>query len=92
MDRAVQNRHPAHLADAREYLRALRSRNQLLRQDATEELLASFDSPLARLGAKVRARREEVLEEIRPRAERAFAEVARGEAALAIGYLAAGRE
>ena len=92
MDRAVQNRHPAHLADAREYLRALRSRNQLLRQDATDELLASFDSPLARLGAKVRARREEVLEEIRPRAEQAFAEVARGEAALLIGYLAAGRE
>jgi DNA replication and repair protein RecF len=92
MDRAVQNRHPDHLADAREYLRALRSRNQLLRQDADAALLASFDEPLARLGARVRARREEVLQEIRPHAGAAFAEVARGEEPLAFSYLAAGRE
>jgi DNA replication and repair protein RecF len=92
MDRAVQNRHPDHLADAREYLRALRSRNQLLRQDADDALLASFDEPLARLGARVRARREEVLQEIRPHSGEAFAEVARGEDPLAFSYLAAGRE
>src|SRR5881392_2121976 len=61
LDRAAQNRHPAHLADAREYLRALRARNELLRQDAPPDLLASFDEPLARLGANVRRRREEVL-------------------------------
>ena len=92
MDRAVQNRHPDHLADAREYLRALRSRNQLLRQDADAALLESFDEPLARLGARVRARREEVLQEIRPHAGEAFSEVARGEEPLAFSYLAAGRE
>ena len=92
LDRAVQNRHPAHLADAREYGRALRARNELLRQNAGGELLASFDEPLARLGAKVRARREQVLDELRPRAQAAFAEVARGEAPLDLDYLAAGRE
>jgi DNA replication and repair protein RecF len=92
LDRAVQNRHPAHLGDAREYLKALRSRNQLLRQRADASLLDSFDAPLARLGARLRTRREEVLEEIRPHAERAFAEVARAEAPLALSYLAAGRE
>lgn len=92
LDRAVQNRHPAHLADAREYGRALRARNELLRQNAGGELLASFDEPLARLGAKVRARREQVLDELRPRAQAAFAEVARGEAPLDLVYLAAGRE
>src|SRR2546429_6885697 len=59
LDRAVQNRHPAHLADARDYQRALRSRNELLRQRADPALLASFDGPLARLGARLRARREE---------------------------------
>ncbi len=92
LDRAVQNRHPAHLADAREDARALRARNELLRQDAAANLLASFDEPLARLGAKLRARREQVLDELGPRARSAFAEVARGEAPLEVEYLAAGRE
>src|ERR1700682_1746878 len=45
LDRAAQNRHPPHLCDARDYLRALRSRNQLLRQGADPKLLASFDEP-----------------------------------------------
>ena len=92
LDRAAQNRHPSHLADSREYLRALRARNELLRQDAPPDLLASFDEPLARLGANVRRRREEVLEEIRPHAQQAFAEVARGEDPLELVYLAAGRD
>lgn len=92
LDRAVQNRHPAHLSDARDYLRALRSRNHLLRQRAAPELLGAFDEPLSRLGARLRQRREEVLAELRPLAEKAFAEVARGEAPLQLGYLAAGRD
>src|SRR5207248_2038167 len=41
LDRAAQNRHPSHLADSRDYLRALRARNELLRQDAPPDLLAS---------------------------------------------------
>ena len=92
LDRAVQNRHASHLADARDYLKALRSRNHLLRQRATPELLAAFDGPLASLGARLRLRREEVLGELRPLAQKAFAEVARGEAPLQISYLAAGRD
>ena len=92
LDRAVQNRHPAHLSDARDYLRALRSRNQLLRQGADPGLVASFDGPLAAIGARLRARREQVLEEVRPRAATTFAEVARGEAPLQLAYLAAGRD
>jgi len=92
LDRAAQNRHPAHLSDARDYLRALRSRNQLLRQGAEPELIASFDGPLAGIGARLRARREQVLEEVRPRARTAFAEVARGEERLELAYLAAGRD
>jgi DNA replication and repair protein RecF len=92
LDRAVQNRHPAHLADARDYQRALRSRNELLRQGADPALLASFDEPLARLGARLRMRREEILEEVRPGAQSAFAEIARGEPPLLLTYLAAGRD
>ena len=82
LDRAVQNRHPSHLPDSRDYLRALHSRNLLLKQQAPDALLDSFEEPLARLGAKIRARRDEVLAELRPHATRAFAEVARGEAPL----------
>jgi DNA replication and repair protein RecF len=92
LDRAAQNRHPAHLTDARQYLRALRSRNELLRQKAEADLIASFDEPVARLGAAVRRRREQVLAELAPHAQKAFAEVARGEAPLALAYLAAGRD
>lgn len=82
LDRAVQNRHPQHLADARDYLRALRSRNQLLRQRADPALLAAFDEPLVKTGARIRQRRAEVLGEIEPHAKKAFLEIARGEADL----------
>ena len=92
LDRAVQNRHPAQLADARDYLRALRSRNQLLRQGAPPALQESFEELLARVGARLRLRREQLLDEMRAHAARAFAEVARGESPLQIAYLAAGRD
>ncbi len=92
LDRAVQNRHAAHLADSRDYQRALKSRNQLLRQSAPPALRHAFDEPLAKLGAKIRLRREQLLDELRAPAARAFAEVARGEAPLELTYLAAGRE
>lgn len=92
LDRAVQNRHPAHLADARDYLKALKSRNQLLRENAPREVREAFDEPLARLGARIRLRREQLLDELRSHAARAFSEVARGEAPLELAYQAAGRD
>jgi DNA replication and repair protein RecF len=92
VDRAVQNRHPAHLSDARDYLRALRSRNQLLREGAPGDLRDAFDVPLARIGARLRLRREQLLDELRAHAARAFSEVARGEAPLELTYQAAGRD
>jgi DNA replication and repair protein RecF len=92
LDRAVQNRHPAHLADARDYLRALRSRNQLLRQGAPPDLHEAFEEPLSRIGARLRLRREQLLDELRGHAARAFAEVAREEQPLRLVYQAAGRD
>jgi DNA replication and repair protein RecF len=92
LDRAVQNRQPAQLADTRDYLRALRSRNQLLREGASPALHEAFEEPLARIGARLRLRREKLLDEMREHAVRAFAEVARGEEPLQIAYLAAGRD
>jgi DNA replication and repair protein RecF len=55
-------------------------------------MIDSFAMVLARIGARMRQRREEVLAEMLPRAQTAFAEVARGEARLGLEYLAAGRE
>src|SRR5207302_10178092 len=43
-----------------------------------------FGGPRARLGTRIRARREELLGELRAHAARAFSEVARGEAELAL--------
>jgi DNA replication and repair protein RecF len=63
-----------------------------LRQNAPAALRHAFDEPLARVGAKIRLRREQLLDELRGHAALAFAEVARGEAPLKLTYLAAGRE
>src|SRR5262249_20289403 len=79
-------------ADARDYLRALKSRNLLLKMHAPQSEREAFDEPLAKLGARIRMRRESVLAELRGPAVKAFAEVARGEAPLSLDYLAAGRD
>jgi DNA replication and repair protein RecF len=81
-----------HLRDARDYLRALRSRNHLLREGAAGDLRDAFDVPLARIAARLRMRREQLLDEMRAHASRAFSEVARGEAPLELSYQAAGRD
>jgi DNA replication and repair protein RecF len=92
LDRAVQNLHPVHLSDTREYLKALKSRNHLLKSGAPSSLREAFDVPLAQLGARLRLRREQVLREIVPRAREAFLRVARGEEPLVAVYQAAGRD
>ena len=91
LDRAVQNQMPAHLADARDYLRALKARNQLLREGAGDDLRDVFDVPLSRFGARIRLRRERLLDSLRGPAARAFAQVTREEAPLSLQYQASGR-
>jgi DNA replication and repair protein RecF len=92
LDRAVQNQMPAHLADSRDYLRALKARNQLLREGARDDLRDAFDVPLSRLGARIRLRRERLLDSLRGPAARAFAEVTREDASLSLFYQASGRD
>jgi DNA replication and repair protein RecF len=74
LDRAAFNRWPAVLGEAREYVRALRARNAALRSGdgAVEE---SFRPPLVRAGARLVVRRRDLVAEIAPRLERAFAEI-----------------
>ncbi len=90
VDRAAFNRWPAVLAEARDYLRALRSRNAALRT-AGPEVEASFRGPLLRAGARLLRRRRDLLAELGPRFERAFREISgAGGPAAALGYRAAG--
>jgi len=90
LDRAAFNRWPAVLAEARDYLRALRSRNAALRA-SSPEVEASFRGPLVRAGARILRRRRDLVGEIAPRFENAFREISGlGAPAAALGYRAAG--
>jgi DNA replication and repair protein RecF len=74
LDRAAFNRWPAVLAEAREYVRALRARNAALRAGAAlvEE---SFRAPLVRAAARLLVRRRELVAELAPRVQLAFREI-----------------
>ncbi len=74
LDRAAFNRWPAVLAEAREYVRALRARNAALRT-AAPEVEASFRVPLVHAAARLLARRHALVAELGPRLAAAFAEI-----------------
>ncbi len=74
LDRAAFNRWPALLAEAREYLRALRARNAALRT-APPEVEASFRVPLVRAAGRLLARRHALVAELAPRLAAAFREI-----------------
>jgi DNA replication and repair protein RecF len=74
LDRAAFNRWPAVLAEAREYVRALRARNAALRAGAGD-VEESFRGPLVRAGARLLLRRRTLLAELAPRLAAAFAEI-----------------
>lgn len=75
LDRAAFNRWPAVLAEVREYLRALRTRNAALRAGSPLAVEESFRLPLARAGARLVRRRRDLVNELSGRVERAFAEI-----------------
>jgi DNA replication and repair protein RecF len=74
LDRAAFNRWPAVLAEARDYLRALRARNGALRVGPAD-VEASFRGPLVRAAARLLRRRAELVAELAPRVAAAFAEI-----------------
>jgi DNA replication and repair protein RecF len=86
LDRAVFNRFPAHLEAARDYARALKQRNRLLKDGAPLDLIDAHTEALARLGARMVVRRRALLAELAPRAARGFEAIARGDGALDIAY------
>jgi DNA replication and repair protein RecF len=83
LDRAAFNRWPAVLAEARDFVRALRARNAALRT-APPEVEASFRGPLVRAGARLLVRRRALVTELAPRVQAAFAEISGPDAPAAL--------
>jgi DNA replication and repair protein RecF len=71
LDRAVFNRFPGFLRESREYLKAVKSRNRLLKIGSAPEYLDAFDQTLSTAGARVWIRRRALLAELAPRAQAA---------------------
>ncbi|MCC6336918.1 MAG: DNA replication/repair protein RecF [Myxococcales bacterium] len=86
LDRSVFNRFPAYLEESREYARALKSRNRLLKDNAPVSHLQAWDATLARVGARLWARRRQVVGEVAPRARDAFARIGRTEEGATFSY------
>ena len=76
LDRAVFNRFPGFLKTSRAYLRALRSRNRLLKDGAASDYLSAYEEALAESGARILAFRRELLLELAPRAQATVASIA----------------
>jgi DNA replication and repair protein RecF len=86
LDRSVFNRFPTHLEESRDYGRALKSRNTLLKARAASSHLEAWDATLARLGARLWVRRRATLAELSGRAIEAFARIGRTAEPARYGY------
>ena len=81
LDRAVFNRFPGFLRASRTYLRALRSRNKLLKENASPDYLLAYDEALAVAGARILVLRRELLATLGPKAEATVLSIAQLEGA-----------
>ncbi|MFN7133485.1 MAG: DNA replication/repair protein RecF, partial [Myxococcales bacterium] len=90
LDRAVFNRFPAHLEASREYARALKGRNKLLKERAAPALLDVWNEALAKAGARVVSRRRALVNELSGRAAAACEAIARGDGGLEVDYAPSG--
>ncbi|MBK8010844.1 MAG: DNA replication/repair protein RecF [Deltaproteobacteria bacterium] len=86
LDRALFNLRPAHLARTMRYQRALRDRNRLLTENASDASIAAFDEIVAREGASISLDRDAYLVEIGPLVESHFAQIARPAPKLRLTY------
>ncbi|MFZ5441136.1 MAG: DNA replication/repair protein RecF [Myxococcota bacterium] len=77
LDRSVFNVQPAYLDESREYARALKSRNKLLKDRAPMSHLQAWDATLAKLGARLWVRRRALMLALTERARAAFQRIGR---------------
>lgn len=88
LDRAVFNRFPAYLRESREYARALKNRNRLLREGGAVDpvYMEAYDETLAKAGARIYSRRRALMAELAPRAQATFASIGRTVDPATYGY------
>lgn len=86
LDRSVFNVQPAYLDESREYARALKSRNKLLKDRAPMSHLQAWDATLARLGARLWLRRRDVMAVLAERARTAFQRIGRSPLEASFAY------
>jgi len=87
LDRVLEQIDPTYASALSAYGRALRSRNRLLRTDgADRRSIVAYDEILASAGTVVSQARARLVEELGPRAEEAFHEVAGVELPLEVAY------
>jgi len=91
LDRAVFNRQPAHLSVVRDYEKAIKSRNTLLKDAMASgalnrDLLAVYDEQVATLGARLVAARIGLLVELAPHFRRAFDAITKAGLSVDVRY------
>lgn len=79
LDRSVFNVQPAYLDESREYGRALKNRNRLLKDRAPMSHLQAWDATLSKLGARLWVRRRTLMAALSERARAAFQRIGRSE-------------
>ncbi|HIA04893.1 MAG TPA: DNA replication/repair protein RecF [Myxococcales bacterium] len=86
IDRAVFNRWPASWGDMKRYEAALKQRNALLKQDASDDMLDAFDDQLAQAGGQVLEWRQKYLDLFAPLFTESLLEMSGGELDGRISY------
>lgn len=86
LDRSVFNRYPAFLEESREYQRALKSRNRLIKERAPFAHLSAWDATLSKVGARLWVRRRALMGELSRGVVEAFARIGRTEAPAQVTY------
>jgi DNA replication and repair protein RecF len=88
LDRAVFEGSPVYLKESRDYQRALKARNRILRERGSDAVREAFDAQLTRLGARLWYRRLQLITELQPHVAKAFDAVGRLESTIELRYRA----
>lgn len=87
LDRILEQMDPTYASTLSSYNKALRSRNRLLKQESIDRRsVSAYDTMLAQAGAIVGQARARLVDDIAPRTERAFRDVAGVELPLEVRY------
>ncbi len=87
LDRILEQMDATYTSTLSSYTKALRSRNRLLKEESVDRRgIAAYDSILSQAGAIVGQARARLIDDLAPRVEKAFADVAGQELPLEVRY------